>query len=176
MKRLPEFLASCLVASLVHGQSAGYRDTSFPNTTGKGSAALDARVYYPAITAGLNQTMIAPPAEGYPVVVFLHEIALSGNDYPALATALAENGFVVVLSNTARFTINTQIADGAALYPGPWWRPTHRAATSSTTPSTWGVARSSGTPWVAAARSRCWRPTPVTGRDLLRPGVLECGT
>ena len=59
-----------LLCSLSFGQEDGYRDLSFPNTTGQGSTTLSARVYYPATSSGANTPMVTPPAGGYPVVVF----------------------------------------------------------------------------------------------------------
>ena len=41
-----------LLCSLSFGQEDGYRDLSFPNTTGQGSSTLSARVYYPATSSG----------------------------------------------------------------------------------------------------------------------------
>jgi len=109
-------LASALLQPVSVGQEAGYRDLSFPNTTGQGSSTLAARVYYPATSAGANAVMIAPPAGGYPVIVFLHGWTQTGASYSKLGTYLSKKGYVAVLNNTAQFSFSTQADDGIAYF------------------------------------------------------------
>lgn len=94
----------------------GVRNVVWTNTTGQGTAALAARVLYPATVAG-NDTPLLPQAGGWPAIVFLHGFALLGNSYQSLGTRWAEQGFVVVLSNTTQFDNLGQEADGRALFP-----------------------------------------------------------
>ena len=105
-----------LLCSLSFGQEDGYRDLSFPNTTGQGSSTLSARVYYPATSSGANTPMVAPPAGGYPVVVFLHGWTQTGASYSKLGTYLSKKGYVAVLNNTAQFSFSTQADDGKAYF------------------------------------------------------------
>jgi pimeloyl-ACP methyl ester carboxylesterase len=98
------------------GQSAGYRDLTFVNTTGQGSATIPSRVYYPATAAGAN-TPLVPRVGGYPVIVFLHGFAALGNWYAPVGEAFAQAGYVAVLHNTAQFAAGTQVLDALALYP-----------------------------------------------------------
>jgi hypothetical protein len=49
--------------------------------------------------------------------VFLHGLNVLGSGYGALGAAFAQQGWVVVLSNTARSSALTQIDDGIALHP-----------------------------------------------------------
>ena len=97
-------------------QEAGYRGVTWPNTTGQGSATLSARVYYPATAAGVNAPMIAPPAGGYPVVVFLHGFTQVGTSYNRLGSYLSRRGYVVVLNNTGQFSATVQADDAEAYY------------------------------------------------------------
>ncbi|MCU0865365.1 MAG: hypothetical protein MUC36_16400 [Planctomycetes bacterium] len=93
----------------------GSRDVAWSNPTGVGSATLTARVLYPATTAG-SSTPLLPQAGGWPVVVFLHGFALIGNSYQPLGTTWAQQGCIVVLSNTAQFDNVGQELDGRALF------------------------------------------------------------
>ena len=97
-------------------QDSGYRDLTFPNTTGQGSSTLSARVYYPATAAGANTPMITPPVGGYPVVVYLHGWTQTGASYSKLGRYLSRKGYVAVLNNTAQFSFSTQAADGKAYF------------------------------------------------------------
>ena len=106
-----------LLCSLAIGQEAGYRDLSFPNTTGQGSGTLSARVYYPATAAGANTPMVTPPPGGYPLVVFLHGWLQQGTSYPKLGNFLAKKGYVAVLNNTGQFSSSVQGNDAKAYYP-----------------------------------------------------------
>ena len=106
-----------LLCSLAVGQEAGYRDLSFPNTTGQGSSTLSARVYYPATAAGANTPMVTPPAGGYPLGVFLHGWLQQGTSYPKLGNFLAKKGYVAVLNNTGQFSSSVQGNDAKAYYP-----------------------------------------------------------
>lgn len=112
---LAAFAALALSCS-VAGQEAGYRDLTFPNTTGQGSNTLSARVYYPATSSGSNAPMIPPPAGGYPVVVYLHGWTQTGASYSKLGSYLSRKGYVAVLNNTAQFSFSTQAADGKAYF------------------------------------------------------------
>jgi dienelactone hydrolase len=93
----------------------GFKDVAFANTTGSGSAALAARVHYPALSAG-QDAPLRPQAGGYPVVVFLHGFAALGRQYPALGDHFAARGMVTVLGDTAQFDANLQVLDGVALF------------------------------------------------------------
>lgn len=95
--------------------AVGTRDVSWPNPTGQGSATLAARVLYPATSTG-SDTPLLPQPGGWPAVVFLHGFALLGNSYVPLGTAWAQQGFVVVLSNTMQFDNAGQALDGRALF------------------------------------------------------------
>ena len=97
-------------------QESGYRDLSFPNTTGQGSNTLSARVYYPAVAAGVNTAMVTPPPGGYPVVVYLHGWTQTGASYSKLGRYLSRKGYVAVLNNTAQFSFSTQADDGKAYF------------------------------------------------------------
>ncbi|MGC6488059.1 MAG: chlorophyllase/cutinase-like alpha/beta fold protein [Planctomycetota bacterium] len=108
--------ATSLSALACFGQEAGYRSVSFANTTGQGSATLSARAYYPATVAGANAPMVAPPAGGYPVIVFLHGFTQLGSSYSRLGSYLSRRGYVVVLNNTGQFSATLQASDGKAYY------------------------------------------------------------
>ena len=96
--------------------AVGSRDVAWPNTTGQGTATLTARVLYPATSAGTNAPLL-PRAGGWPAVVFLHGFAVTGTPYAPLGTQWAQQGFVVVLSNTSQFDNLGQERDGRALFP-----------------------------------------------------------
>jgi len=110
--------AACtlLLAACASTQAAGYRDLAFTNPTGQGSSSLQARVYYPATTAGANTPMHAPPPGGYPVVVYLHGWSQFGRNYALLGRALAERGYVAVLNDNTPFNTAVQGLDGAAYF------------------------------------------------------------
>jgi pimeloyl-ACP methyl ester carboxylesterase len=95
---------------------SGFQDFTFPNLSGKGTHALWTTVYYPALSEGW-MTPIVPRAGGHPVLVFLHGSGLFGHQYPALARNLSDNGYVVVLTNTALTHYPTQVDDARALFP-----------------------------------------------------------
>lgn len=112
-------IACCLTLIItcnVSGQIAGYRNLTLPNPTSQGSSSLPVRVYYPALTATQNAPIVAPPAAGYPTVVFLHGLFQIGRAYSRLGRYLAERGYVVVLNETGQFSSSLQADDGAALY------------------------------------------------------------
>lgn len=123
---MPRLLATVLLVLSDHAALAplpaqppypvGVRNVAWANTTGQGTASLAARVLYPATVAG-NDTPLLPQAGGWPAIVFLHGFALVGNSYQPLGTRWAEQGFVVVLSNTTQFDNLGQEADGRALFP-----------------------------------------------------------
>lgn len=96
--------------------AVGARDVAWTNTTGAGAGSLTARVLYPATSAGTN-TPLLPQAGGWPVAVFLHGFAITGTSYVPLGTQWAQQGFVVVLSNTSQFDNVGQENDGRALFP-----------------------------------------------------------
>ncbi|MFO1050589.1 MAG: hypothetical protein U1F36_00075 [Planctomycetota bacterium] len=95
--------------------AVGVRDVAWSNSTGSGSASLTARVHYPATLAGPT-TPILPRTGGWPVVVFLHGFAAVGSLYGSLGDALASEGYVTVMSNTAQFDNVGQEHDGRALF------------------------------------------------------------
>lgn len=113
-------LAFVLVAAASLAAQAPYavgtRDVAWANTTGSGAGSLTARVLYPAATTGTNAPLL-PQAGGWPVVVFLHGFAVTGTSYVPLGTQWAQQGFVVVLSNTSQFDNVGQENDGRALFP-----------------------------------------------------------
>jgi pimeloyl-ACP methyl ester carboxylesterase len=106
------FSAAALSAQ---GIPVGRRDVGWPNTTGTGSSTLSARIHYPATSSGSN-TPVAPRPGGWPVVVFLHGFASPGTLYGTFGDALAAEGYVVVVNNTATFDNTGQEADGRALH------------------------------------------------------------
>lgn len=109
-------LAWTLLASSAIGQAViATRDVSWPNTTGLGSPALDARVHYP-IVPGSQTAELLPNPDGYPVVVFLHGFGMLGSDYNRLGNMLAEEGFVAVMLNTAQYSYTQMEADARAIY------------------------------------------------------------
>lgn len=113
------FALGLLVASTLAAQTpyaVGSRDVAWPNTTGQGAASLTARVLYPATSAGSNAPLLPQPG-GWPVVVFLHGFAITGSSYVPLGSQWAQQGFVVVLSNTSQFDNVGQENDGRALFP-----------------------------------------------------------
>jgi Platelet-activating factor acetylhydrolase, isoform II len=116
---LAHLAAALAVAATLAAQApyaVGTRDVAWPNTTGQGAASLTARVLYPATAAGTNVPLLPQPG-GWPVVVFLHGFATSGTSYVPIGTQWAQQGFVVVLSNTSVFDNVGQENDGRALYP-----------------------------------------------------------
>ena len=96
--------------------SVGFRNMGISNVGSKGSKTLWAKVYYPATKAGASAPIL-PKAGGWPVVVFLHGYSGLGSNYPDLANRLAAMGFVMVMSDTARFSPDLQLDDGKALFP-----------------------------------------------------------
>jgi pimeloyl-ACP methyl ester carboxylesterase len=118
MLHLP-LLALLTAAAVLPAQSqpyaVGVRDVAWPNPTGSGSSTLTARVHYPATTAGTNAPLLSR-AGGWPVVVFLHGFAALGSFYGSLGDALAAEGHVAVMSNTAQFNNAGQERDGRALF------------------------------------------------------------
>lgn len=116
---LHRLLCGLLAVAPLTAQSpfaVGTRDVAWPNTTGSGAASLTARVLYPATSAATNAPLL-PQAGGWPVVVFLHGFAITGTSYVPLGTQWAQQGFVVVLSNTSQFDNVGQENDGRALFP-----------------------------------------------------------
>ncbi len=116
---LHRLLCGLLAVAPLAAQSpfaVGTRDVAWPNTTGSGAASLTARVLYPATSAATNAPLL-PQAGGWPVVVFLHGFAITGTSYVPLGTQWAQQGFVVVLSNTSQFDNVGQENDGRALFP-----------------------------------------------------------
>jgi predicted dienelactone hydrolase len=119
MRRTAAVILFALTAPLtLVAQSAfpvGSRDVAWSNPTGAGSSSLAARVLYPATANGTNTPLLPQPG-GWPVVVFLHGFAVLGNSYQSLGTTWAQQGCIVVLSNTAQFDNFGQEADGRALF------------------------------------------------------------
>ena len=94
----------------------GVRDSDIANVTSVGSTNLRSRVHYPATTAGTNAPILARQG-GWPVFVFLHGFGALGSFYPDLGNALAAQGIVAVMSETAWVNNDTQRNDGLALFP-----------------------------------------------------------
>lgn len=109
-------LAAVLPLTAQAPYAVGTRDVAWPNTTGQGASSLTARVLYPAASATTNAPLLSQ-AGGWPVVVFLHGFAIPGTSYVPLGTKWAQQGFVVVLSNTSQFDNVGQENDGRALFP-----------------------------------------------------------
>jgi dienelactone hydrolase len=106
-----------LAGALAAQHPVGTFDVSWPNASGQGSATLDARLHYPADSAGFGSRIAQPPtAEGWPVVVFLHGYGLIGNDYAHIGDSLAEAGYVAVMLNTAQWSYQQMEYDTRALH------------------------------------------------------------
>ena len=116
MLRVAAPLLAALIASDLAAQLVGWRDESFPNTSGSGTPLLACRVFYPATQLGAN-TPFKAPAGKYPVVVHLHGAGGDGRATPEMSMAIASVGFVVVMQDTARSSSSTQYADAMALVP-----------------------------------------------------------
>lgn len=87
------------IASLLgHAQNYPVGKTSFAFVDpSRNNRNIACEIYYPAQAAGLN----APFAEGsFAHVVFGHGFLMTVSAYESIASALAENGFVVVLPTT----------------------------------------------------------------------------
>ncbi|MGC6487752.1 MAG: hypothetical protein ACON4Z_08925 [Planctomycetota bacterium] len=109
--------AALCCAPLVSQQPVGTTDVTWANTSGMGTPTLDARIHYPAVTAGVGARMATPPrSAGFPVIVFLHGYAVLGNDYPQMGDAIAEAGYVAVMLNTALYSHTTMELDTQALF------------------------------------------------------------
>ena len=164
---LPVLPLLCSLSSLQGPLAVGTRDVSWSNSTGQGSSTLAARVLYPAATATTNAPILPQPG-GWPTIVFLHGFAVLGNSYATLGANWAQQGFLVVLSNTMQFDNQGQEYDGRALFAalqaantapgGPFLvaggrRPRARCARS------WTASRCTPTPgWrraTASALRRC---------------------
>jgi dienelactone hydrolase len=111
-------IATALWCNLLTSQQlVGTTDVSWTNTSGNGTAVLDARVHYPAVASGVGARMVSPPrSAGFPVIVFLHGYAVLGNDYPQMGDAIAEAGYIAVMLNTALFSHTTMEFDTQALF------------------------------------------------------------
>lgn len=112
---LPLLVALLAAPLLAQGFAAGRADIVLANPTGQGSANLPATIYYPAATAGLGVPLLPQPG-GYRVLVFLHGLNVLGSGYGALGTRFAQNGYVVVLGNTAQSSATLQVQDGIATF------------------------------------------------------------
>lgn len=110
---LGAFLAS---AAIAQDYPTGARDLTLPNTTGSGSSQLKVRVHYPATTNGWR-TPLRPQAGGYPVLVFLHGLSITGLMYGDLGRHFASRGYVIAVDITARLNMDLQAKNGHALYP-----------------------------------------------------------
>ncbi|MCU0864064.1 MAG: hypothetical protein MUC36_09745 [Planctomycetes bacterium] len=109
-------LAVLLIAPLAAQTfAAGHADIVLANPTGQGSANIPATIYYPAAAPGPGVPLL-PRAGGYRVLVFLHGLNVLGSGYGALGTRFAQNGYVVVLGNTAPSSAVLQVQDGIATF------------------------------------------------------------
>jgi dienelactone hydrolase len=116
--RTPTLLLALTLSASISCQTtdAGFVPVSLVNTTGQGSPTLDARVYYPATADGLSAPMAAPPAGGFPVVVFLHGFTQLGDSYEVIGADLARRGYVIVLNNSSQFSVLDQVAEAKAYF------------------------------------------------------------
>lgn len=109
-------LAILLAAPLVAQTFAvGHADLVLANPTGQGSANIPATIYYPATTTAPSAPLL-PRAGGYRVLVFQHGLNVLGSGYGALGSRFAQNGYVVVLGNTAQSSATLQVQDGIATF------------------------------------------------------------
>ena len=111
-------LACAFVLGAVGAQQhVGVTDVSWSNHTGSGSATLNARLHYPALLPGVDTRIIpAPSSAGFPVVVFLHGYGLVGSDYAEIGDALARDGYIAVMLNTAQWSHTELEADARAVH------------------------------------------------------------
>ncbi|MEM7205389.1 MAG: hypothetical protein AAF628_34355 [Planctomycetota bacterium] len=98
------------------GFPVGNRDLPLANVTATGSSVLSSVVHYPALVAGRNTPLLAQ-AGGWPVVVFLHGLGLSASDYTDIAGALASQGIITVVQDTAIRQRDLQLDDAIACFP-----------------------------------------------------------
>lgn len=116
LQRLSACLAIVVCALCVRAQtSVGIKHVSLPNPTAYGTSTLDADVHYPKVGAGPTTAVLQVPG-GLPVVVLLHGYGRMGSDYFALADHLAQNNYICVLLNTARFSPTVLEQDTRALH------------------------------------------------------------
>ncbi|MDP6929075.1 MAG: hypothetical protein QF412_05175 [Planctomycetota bacterium] len=108
-------VAALLATTLTAQHQVGVRNHTFANPTGEGSSKLLARVFYPANREGENSAPGDHP-KGWPVVVFLHGFGTLGNWYVRLGRRLAEDGYIAVMSDTARILPQRQAKDGRSLF------------------------------------------------------------
>ena len=114
MLRLGLIGALAILASFapVRSQGSGSVYPSLVNTCGSGTPLLDVAVHFPTTAAGA----LVPRTGGWPVIVFLHGFNVLGYDYHYFGSALAAEGFIVVMANTAR-TNYLELNDDARSMP-----------------------------------------------------------
>ena len=97
--------------------------------------------------------------------MFLHGFALLGNSYQPLGTRWAEQGFVVVLSNTTQFDNLGQEADGRALFPA--LLAANAAAGGPVSRTARGRTRAGGARTASGRGGVTFRHPPVCYRDRM---------
>lgn len=110
-------LMSVLLVAAATAQSVpiSSHDVTWSNASGVGSPVLEAKVWYPATAAGVDQP-VAPHAGGWPTIVFLHGLGKQGSDYVRLAHAFVQRGFVMVMLDTGQWSHIDLEADGRAMF------------------------------------------------------------
>ena len=71
-------------------------------------------IWYP--TKDSSKKLAKKPKAGFPVLVFLHGFGGLADTYKDLSQGLAQQGFIVVQNNSARFSSSQQRKDGQALF------------------------------------------------------------
>jgi len=97
-------------------QPVGFQDVIFANVTATGSASLTTTIYYPATASGPGAPLAPPPPGGHPTIVFLHGKCADALNYTYLPVAIASQGFIVVLEDSAGCLADLQRDDGIALF------------------------------------------------------------
>lgn len=105
------------------------RTENFNNPTSEGTKLLRSLVFYP--TKPGNKLLAEAPKDGFKVLVFLHGRGGPAGVYTPLGKTFAKQGYIVVLSDTARSDALKQVQDGKALFkalsivnktPGSFWQ------------------------------------------------------
>jgi len=145
---------------------AGQTDVSWSNTGSVGTPVLGARVHYPAVSAGVDVAPAARPG-GWPTLVFAHGYATVGDDYGNLGAAMAANGYVVVMLNTAFVDPVELDHDVRATYGAIL---TANAATGTLLEGAFDTARIGVFGHSMGASVTCWAVYEDPGNPLDNPG------
>ena len=112
MKKQFSFFALCLLLSqIVFAQTyqIGTTDVTFTDAA-RSNRSVATQIKYPATTAATNAAFASGQ---FPVVVFGHGFAMSGDNYDNIWQALTPQGYIVVLVNTETSLIGTSHANFA---------------------------------------------------------------